>query len=117
MILTELFTNLSPSLSLWVYDICYFMIKLIFYNSTRKVCIVFTDGDATDAKDVPAAAQKWAKAGVTVFAVGIGNGIHQQGNEANIKWGLRRFCFPYQIWIYTAKTEMKVDKADLIFSR
>jgi len=44
-----------------------------------KVCLVFTDGTATDADDVPAASKAWKDAGVTVYALGIGSGIQHQG--------------------------------------
>ena len=40
---------------------------------------MFTDGKASDVNHVPAAAQAWARAGVTVFAVGIGHGINHKG--------------------------------------
>ena len=41
--------------------------------------MVFTDGEASDKKSVPAASQKWLKDGVTVFAIGIGRGISHAG--------------------------------------
>ena len=44
--------------------------------------MVFTDGEATDRKNVPAASQAWAKEGVTVFAIGIGSGISDKGLRA-----------------------------------
>ena len=49
---------------------------------TLQVCLVFTDGEASDSKLVPAATQKWAKDGVTVFAIGIGQGISHDGLKA-----------------------------------
>jgi len=48
-------------------------------KNTAKICIVFTDGQANDAEEIPAATRAWAKAGVKVFAVGIGEGIDRQG--------------------------------------
>ena len=47
--------------------------------SLSKVCLVFTDGEATDKKDVPKASEAWTKAGVTIFAIGIGSGISHEG--------------------------------------
>ena len=41
--------------------------------------MVFTDGEASDKKSVPAASRKWLKDGVTVFAIGIGRGISHAG--------------------------------------
>ena len=43
-----------------------------------QVCIVFTDGKASDASKVPAASKAWAEKGVKVFAVGIGDGIDRK---------------------------------------
>ena len=45
-----------------------------------QVCIVFTDGEATDVKNVPKEAKAWAGIGATVFAVGIGDKISDEGN-------------------------------------
>ena len=47
-----------------------------------QACIVFTDGEADDGSEVPAASQLWAKEGVTVFGVGIGGKISTAGLEA-----------------------------------
>jgi hypothetical protein len=44
-----------------------------------QICLVFTDGEANDHDKVPAAAKLWAADGATVFAVGIGRGIHLPG--------------------------------------
>ena len=44
--------------------------------------MVFTDGEATDRKDVPKESEAWAKEGVTVFAIGIGSGISHKGLKA-----------------------------------
>ena len=41
--------------------------------------MVFTDGEATDKDKVPSASQKWMDDGVTVFAIGIGQGISRSG--------------------------------------
>ena len=40
---------------------------------------MFTDGEATDRSKVSAASEAWSKAGVTVFAIGIGNGVSHKG--------------------------------------
>jgi len=51
-------------------------------GKTAKVCIVFTDGDPTSPSEkarVPAASKAWAGIGATVFAVGIGGQISQEG--------------------------------------
>ena len=40
---------------------------------------MFTDGQANDKKDVPRASKAWANEGVSVFAVGIGEGIDKKG--------------------------------------
>ena len=48
-------------------------------RSILKVCIVFTAGHANDKQDVLKASEAWAKKGVSVFAVGIGNGIDRKG--------------------------------------
>jgi len=51
-------------------------------GKTAKVCIVFTDGDPTTPSEkarVPAASKAWAGIGATVFAVGIGGQISQEG--------------------------------------
>merc|ERR1719431_2156698 len=50
--------------------------------TTARVCMVFTDGEATDKDDVPAATQKGAKDGVSVFAIGIGKDISHDGLKA-----------------------------------
>ena len=47
-----------------------------------QICIVFTDGQATDSKQVPAASKAWRAQGIKVFAVGIGNGIDLEGRES-----------------------------------
>ena len=44
--------------------------------------MVFTDGESDDKDKVPAASQKWTKDGVTVFAIGIGEGISHAGLKA-----------------------------------
>ena len=44
--------------------------------------MVFTDGDATDKRDLPAAAKKWRQDGVTLFAIGIGKAISHAGLKA-----------------------------------
>merc|ERR1711970_1026944 len=46
-------------------------------RKVAKVCIVFTDGKATDARKLPAAQRAWRSYGASVFAVGIGNGINK----------------------------------------
>merc|ERR1711970_1049148 len=46
-------------------------------RKVAKVCIVFTDGKATDARKLPAAKRAWRSYGASVFAVGIGNGINK----------------------------------------
>ena len=43
------------------------------------MCLIFTDGDASDKPKVPAASKAWADDGVTVFAIGIGKGISHEG--------------------------------------
>ena len=43
-----------------------------------QVCLLFTDGRASDEEKVPAASQAWADDGVTVYAIGIGSRIDQQ---------------------------------------
>ena len=50
-----------------------------------QVCIVFTDGQATDEKEVPAASKAWREEGIKVFAVGIGDGIDMQGDQIRSK--------------------------------
>ena len=40
---------------------------------------MFTDGQATDVNNVPAASKAWADKGAKVFAVGIGHGIDRKG--------------------------------------
>ena len=47
-----------------------------------QICIVFTDGQATDSNQVPAASKAWRQQGIKVFAVGIGNGIDLEGKES-----------------------------------
>merc|ERR1711970_1262673 len=47
-------------------------------RKVAKVCIVFTDGKATDARKLPAAQRAWRSYGASVFAVGIGNGINKK---------------------------------------
>merc|ERR1711887_480182 len=47
-------------------------------RKVAKVCIVFTDGKATDARKLPAAQRAWRLYGASVFAVGIGNGINKK---------------------------------------
>ena len=41
--------------------------------------MVFTDGEATDRNEVPAASKKWLEDGVTLFAIGIGPDISHAG--------------------------------------
>merc|ERR1711970_395609 len=59
-------------------------------RKVAKVCIVFTDGKATDARKLPAAQRAWRSYGASVFAVGIGNGINKKslaviaGNSARV---------------------------------
>jgi len=53
--------------------------KVRFGPNIAKVCLVFTDGEADDASEVPAMSRKWAEAGVTVFAIGIGDDISNEG--------------------------------------
>jgi len=48
-------------------------------KETARVCVLFTDGWATDYKGVPAAGKAWAADGVTVVAVGVTDGIDKQG--------------------------------------
>merc|ERR1712168_627997 len=48
-------------------------------KNTARVCLVFTDGEATDRTKVPAASKAWADDGVTVFAIGIGSGVSHKG--------------------------------------
>ena len=48
----------------------------------HKVCVIFTDGEASRPDDVPAASKLWADEGITVFAVGIGKGISHDGLKA-----------------------------------
>jgi len=50
-------------------------------DETAKVCIVFTDGEASDVKNVPKEAKAWAGIGATVFAVGITKKITKKGLE------------------------------------
>jgi len=47
----------------------------------HKVLLVFTDGDATDKAAIPAAAVKWKKRGVKIFAIGIGWFVSRRGLE------------------------------------
>jgi len=49
---------------------------------TTKVCIVFTDGQANDRSQTPAASKAWRDEGVSVIAVGIGEGINMEGLAA-----------------------------------
>ena len=53
----------------------------------RQVCIIFTDGQANDAKQIPAATKQWEKIGAKVYAVGIGEGIDRKGREYLNTWG------------------------------
>ena len=46
------------------------------------MCIIFTDGEASDPDKVPAASKLWADDGVNVFAVGIGDEITREGLKA-----------------------------------
>jgi len=48
-------------------------------KETAKICMVFTDGDANDADEIPAALSAWTNAGVKVFAIGIGKLIDRKG--------------------------------------
>ena len=48
----------------------------------HKVCVIFTDGEASKPEDVPAASKLWADEGIPVFAVGIGNEISHKGLKA-----------------------------------
>jgi len=48
-------------------------------KNIHKVLLVFTDGEATDAEDVQAAAAKWMKRGVKIYAVGIGGNVSRRG--------------------------------------
>ena len=46
--------------------------------------MVFTDGDATDKAQIPAAVAKWRSRGVKIYAVGIGWMVSQRGiNKIN----------------------------------
>ena len=45
----------------------------------KKVCLIFTDGEASDKDQVPAASKAWANDEVSVFAIGIGDKISQEG--------------------------------------
>ena len=47
-----------------------------------QICLIFTDGDATDKANVPSASKAWSDDGVTVFAIGIGRGISHEGLKA-----------------------------------
>jgi len=51
-------------------------------KATAKACIVFTDGEASDKDELPAALKAWGSKGVKVFAVGIGKKIDAAGLEA-----------------------------------
>jgi len=44
-------------------------------NKTVRVCLVFTDGQTIDDKELVAARKRWSDAGVLVFAIGIGKNI------------------------------------------
>merc|ERR1719334_791653 len=46
---------------------------------TAKACIVFTDGEASDKHELPAALKAWESKGIKVFAVGIGLKIDAAG--------------------------------------
>merc|ERR1719383_1271148 len=48
-------------------------------KDVKKVCVVFTDGEANDAKNLPEASKKWRDDGVMVFAVGVGPDITTEG--------------------------------------
>ena len=48
----------------------------------KKVCFIFTDGEASDEDQVPAASKAWANDKVTVFAIGIGDQISLEGLKA-----------------------------------
>ena len=57
-----------------------------FQNDTLlQVCLVFTDGVATDRSKVPAASKAWAADGVTVFAIGIGKGMEGTAGHQGLK--------------------------------
>jgi len=44
-------------------------------DGAKRVCLIFTDGEADDKKYVPQASKLWAEDEVSVFAIGIGNNI------------------------------------------
>jgi len=48
-------------------------------SETPRVCLVFTDGAASDGNRVPSATKAWADDGVTVFAIGIGAKLKHKG--------------------------------------
>lgn len=51
-------------------------------KQTAKACIVFTDGEASDKPELPAALKAWESKGIKVFAVGIGLKIDAPGLKA-----------------------------------
>jgi len=61
--------------------LAHYSAKMRKEKETAKACIVFTDGAAADAAQVPAALKAWEKNGVTVFALGIGKTIKAAGLE------------------------------------
>jgi len=48
-------------------------------KEVKKVCVVFTDGEANDADHLPAASKKWRDDGVEVLAVGVGPDVTKEG--------------------------------------
>jgi len=48
-------------------------------KDVKKVCVVFTDGEANDAEHLPAASKKWQDDGVEVFAMGVGPDVTKEG--------------------------------------
>jgi len=61
--------------------LAHYSAKMRTEKDTAKVCIVLTDGKATDAAKIPAALKAWGNKGVTVFAMGIGKNIKDAGLE------------------------------------
>ena len=59
--------------------------ELIWNDTLSQVCLVFTDGIATDRSKVPAASKAWADDGVTVFAIGIGKGMEGTAGHQGLK--------------------------------
>ena len=49
------------------------------------MCLVITDGKASDTINIEAARKKWLKEGVLLYAIGLGEGIDEKGENKKKK--------------------------------